>query len=55
MSNISSWEQIMRYDGQKIYITYKCPTCNGTGLSPYVDANYNPIPCECCHGKGYER
>lgn len=48
-----SWELVPRFNGVRIYYTYKCPQCKGSGQSPYHDVNDDIIHCECCNGEGY--
>lgn len=41
-----------RYEKERVVARLVCPQCDGSGLSPYVDVNFDPIRCECCRGEG---
>lgn len=51
----SEWEQILRYDGYRTYVSFRCPHCSGSGISPYVDVYGKQTRCECCSGHGHLR
>ena len=41
-----------RFEKERVVARLVCPQCDGSGLSPYVDVNFEPIRCGCCRGEG---